>query len=190
MGGGQGVSFAARYAGNAEDDHNGQIHACSPDALSYFNGLLAVHALADVLQGLGIAAFHAVVEELEARFPQLFQFVQGLPEDVSRRRVGGNALQVGEIFLQGVQDFKKSFRRKHQGIAVGQEYPAHAVPVYGVGNGNLPHDLLVGELFKFYAPVHIAVGTAVVGASSGHPENEAVRFAGRTENGGVIIVKK
>ena len=190
MGGGQGVSFAARYAGNAEDDHNGEIHACCADPFAYFDGLLTIHAFANVLQGLGVTAFHTVVQKLEARFPKLFQFVQGLSENVSRRRIGGNALQVGEIFLQGVQNLEKSFRRKHQGIAVSQEHPAYAVPVHRVGNGDLPHDLLVGELFKFHAPVHIAVSAAVVCAASGDPEDKAVRFTGRTKNGGIIIVKK
>ena len=113
------MSFAARYAGNAKDNHDGQVHARCADPLAHFDGLLTVHAFADVLQGLGVAAFHAVVEELEARFTELLQFVQGLPEDVSRRCVGGNALQVGEIFLQGVQNLEEPFGGEHQGVAVG-----------------------------------------------------------------------
>ena len=190
MGGGQGMSFTARYAGNAENNHDGQVHACGPDAFAHFDGLLPIHALADVLQGLGVAAFHAVVQKLQSRFPELLQLIHRFPEDVSRRGVGGNLFQVREIFLQGVKNLQQPFGRKHQGIPVGQEDLAHAVPVHGVGDGDLPHDLFIRELFKFHAPVHVAVGTAVVGAAPGHPEDEAVRFTGGTENGGIIIIKK
>ena len=188
--GGQCMAFAAGDAGNAQNDHDGKLHSRSTDFFAHLNGLRTGYSLADVPEGFRVARFHAVVEERQSRFTERFQLLRRFAQNISRRSIGGDPLQVGEIFFQGMENFQQTVCGKDKGISVGEENPADAFPVRRIGHGNLPQDLFIGKLFKGDAAVHVAVGAPVVGAASGDAEDKAVCFAGRTENRSIVIIKK
>ena len=184
------MSFTARNACDAKDDHDGKLHAGCAYALADFDGLRAVDAFADIAQGLGIAGFHAVVEDLQACFTKLGQFFHGLSEDISRSGVRCDSFQVREIFLERIQDFQKTFGFENKRIAVSEEYAADTIAVDGVSHGDLAHDFFIGKFFKLDAAVHVAVSAVVVRASTSHAEDEAFCFTRRTVNWGFVVVKK
>ena len=54
----------------------------------------------------------------------------------------------------------------------------------------LPVDFLIGDKLEGYAAIHIAVGALIVSTSPCDPQQEAVGFGGRAEQGSVGFVKK
>ena len=89
-----------------------------------------------------------------------------------------------------MEDAQQPVRAQNQRVAVSQKDPAHTVPVVGISQRHLPGNFFIGQDLEGHAPVHVAVGTFIVGAAPGHPQDKTVGFAGRTEHRGIVIVKK
>lgn len=123
-------------------------------------------------------------------FFELLELIERFPEDVARRCIRRDTREIREIFAERLQDAEQALGWKHERIAVCKEDAAHAVSIDRVGHRDLAHDLIVRELFKFHAAIHVAVCAAVVCAPAGDTENEAVCFTRRAEDGGVPVVKK
>ena len=99
-------------------------------------------------------------------------------------------VRLAEIFAERLQYAEQPLGRKHERIAVCKKDAAYAIPIDGVRHRDLAHDLIVRELFKSHAAIHVAVRAAVVCAPAGDTEDEAARFTRRAEDGGVPVVKK
>ena len=93
----QRMTSAAFHTGNSQNDHDGQFHTRCNDTLSRFNGLGAVHAFVHSVQCNGIPAFHAVIQKLQPRIPQLNQLFFRFSQNIFWRGIGRDALQIGKI---------------------------------------------------------------------------------------------
>ena len=184
------MPLAAFDARNAQNDHDGKLHARGNHTLARCNGLEAVNTLVHRFQCNGIAAFHAVIQQLQPRFPQLFHLFRRFPQNILGRRIGRNTLQMGKVLPQRIQDTQQPIRAQHQRVPVCQKDTAHALPVIGIGQRHLPGDLFIRQHLERHAPVHITICTFIMGAAPGHPQDEAVGFAGGTEHRGIVVIKK
>ena len=183
----QGVFFRPFLTAQAEEDHRRQFHAGSQGFFPGFDGEGRCRPLIDEFQDVIVAAFDAHVDDGQTGFAKTFQFFRGLADQVGRRRIGADAVQVGEFFVALLHDSDELVRWQDQGVAIGQKDTADKG--HGISAAlDDPFDFLHGTDAELRSFVHIAETASIVRTADSNAQNEAAGFTRRAEDKAASII--
>jgi len=162
-----------------------------PQAPGGPNGLVRGGALDDPVEHHVVTGFGAVVDDTQAQFTQLDEFLDALAQDAPCIAVDADPPHRRDFLSEKGQDARQMVGGKDEGVAVtekntadGQARISHRsgfVDVGGHGLEWLDFELLFGEI------VHRAVGAAVVTAPYGNLQEQAFSLAGRAKNAADVV---
>ena len=88
------MALAAGLAGQAQNNHHRQLHACRNNLPTGFNSLFTADAFFHGLQGSVITSLHAVIQQLQTCFAQLDQLFMRFTQDILRSGISRYSLEL------------------------------------------------------------------------------------------------
>ena len=182
---GVGAPIAVR-ARHTVDGGNGGGDARLLAAEGVHDDLLGCDALAELFKKLLIAALKTDIHDAEPVLAQRAQLLVRLALDGLGGGVGRDALALGEVIADIVENGQQIVHRQDERIAVGEK-DLFDIARIGAGLGEVRKDLLDGVDGELFVLVHRAEGALIVAAPERALHDQAACLAGGTINGSGIV---